>query len=101
MLIRPLDPITDLALIEALYVEAPDYWLFAEGAAPGQGVMLDASHLISLDTTGLDTLEQLHKVLERKGSPLGMEGVQEQPRSLIERSGFAQRLHTFSPVQAR
>jgi len=73
----------------------------AEGAAPGQGVMLDASHLISLDTTGLDTLEQLHKVLERKGSPLGMEGVQEQPRSLIERSGFAQRLHTFSPVQAR
>ena len=67
----------------------------AEGATPGQGVMLDASHLISLDTTGLDTLEQLHKALERKGSPLGMVGVNEQPRSLIERSGFAQRLHTF------
>lgn len=35
MQIRPLDPITDLALVETLYVEAPDYWLFAEGAAPG------------------------------------------------------------------
>ncbi|WP_439517684.1 SulP family inorganic anion transporter [Hydrogenophaga sp.] len=57
-------------------------------------VMLDASHMISLDTTGLDALEQLHKAVYKRGGQLGMVGLHEQPRSLIERSGFAQRLHT-------
>lgn len=57
-------------------------------------VMLDASHLISLDASGLDALEQLHKAVHRRGGQLGMVGLHEQPRSLIERSGFAQRLHT-------
>ena len=67
----------------------------AESAEPGQTLMLDATHMISLDTTGLDALEQLHKALAKKGGQLGMVGVNEQPRSLIERSGFAQHLHTF------
>jgi SulP family sulfate permease len=58
-------------------------------------VMLDASQLISLDTTGLDALEQLHKAVHKRGGQLGMVGLNEQPRSLIERSGFASRLHTF------
>ena len=57
-------------------------------------VMLDASHMISLDTTGLDALEQLHKAVHKRGGQLGMVGLNEQPRSLIERSGFAERLHT-------
>ena len=57
-------------------------------------VMLDASQLISLDTTGLDALEQLHKALERRGAHLSMVGLNEQPRSLIVRTGFDQRLHT-------
>ena len=57
-------------------------------------VMLDASQLISLDTTGLDALEQLHKALERRGGHLSMVGLNEQPRSLITRTGFASRLHT-------
>ncbi len=57
-------------------------------------VMLDASQLISLDTTGLDALEQLHKALERRGGHLSMVGLNEQPRSLINRTGFASRLHT-------
>ncbi|OSZ74421.1 SulP family inorganic anion transporter [Hydrogenophaga sp. IBVHS1] len=57
-------------------------------------VMLDASHMISLDTTGLDALEQLHKAVHKRGGQLGMVGLHEQPRSLIERSGFATRLHT-------
>lgn len=57
-------------------------------------VMLDASHMISLDTTGLDALEQLHKAVHKRGGHLGMVGLHAQPRSLIERSGFAQRLHT-------
>lgn len=57
-------------------------------------VMLDASQMISLDTTGLDALEQLHKAVHKRGGHLGMVGLHAQPRSLIERSGFAQRLHT-------
>jgi SulP family sulfate permease len=57
-------------------------------------VMLDASHMISLDTTGLDALEQLHKAVHKRGGQLGMVGLHEQPRSLIERSGFSTRLHT-------
>jgi SulP family sulfate permease len=57
-------------------------------------VMLDASQMISLDTTGLDALEQLHKAVHKRGGQLGMVGLHEQPRSLIERSGFATRLHT-------
>jgi SulP family sulfate permease len=58
-------------------------------------VMLDASHMISLDTTGLDALEQLHKAVHKRGGHLGMVGLHAQPRSLIERSGFAGRLDTF------
>ncbi|MDM7941196.1 MAG: SulP family inorganic anion transporter [Hydrogenophaga sp.] len=57
-------------------------------------VMLDASHMISLDTTGLDALEQLHKAVHKRGGQLGMVGLHPQPRSLIERSGFAARLGT-------
>ncbi|MGE0347777.1 SulP family inorganic anion transporter [Hydrogenophaga sp.] len=57
-------------------------------------VLLDASQLISLDTTGLDALEQLHKAVHKRGGHLGMVGLHPQPRSLIERSGFAERLHT-------
>ncbi|MEN9891798.1 MAG: bicarbonate transporter BicA, partial [Pseudomonadota bacterium] len=52
-------------------------------APPGLTLMLDATHLISLDTTGLDTLEQLHKALEKNGGRLGLVGLNEQPRSLI------------------
>ena len=58
-------------------------------------VMLDATHLISLDTTGLDALEQLHKAVDKRGGHLGMVGLNAQPKSLMERSGFAGRLHTF------
>ncbi len=65
-----------------------------ETAPAGTHVMLDASQLVSLDTTGLDALEQLHKALEKRGGHLGMVGLHEQPMSLIRRSGFADRLHT-------
>jgi sulfate permease, SulP family len=56
-------------------------------------LVLDAQQLISLDTTGLDALEQLHKALERRGGRLSMLGLNEQPRSIIERSGFGAHLH--------
>lgn len=57
-------------------------------------VVLDASRLISLDTTGLDALEQLHKAIAKRGGQLAMVGLNPQPLSLIQRSGFAARLHS-------
>jgi SulP family sulfate permease len=55
-------------------------------------VLLDATRLISLDTTGLDALEALHKAIAKRGGRLEFAGLNEQPRSLMERSGFAARL---------
>ncbi len=55
-------------------------------------VVLDASRMISLDTTGLDALEQLHKAISKRGGQLGMVGLNPQPLSLIQRSGFAEHL---------
>ena len=63
-----------------------------ESAKEGVHVVLDASRLIALDTTGLDALEQLHKALEKRGGRLSMNGLNPQPLSLIERSGFAAHL---------
>jgi SulP family sulfate permease len=65
-----------------------------EGGPAGVNLMLDATQLISLDTTGLDALEQLHKAVQKRGGHMGIVGLNAQPRSLIERSGFHQRLHT-------
>jgi sulfate permease, SulP family len=59
-------------------------------AAPN--VVLDATHLVALDTSGLDALRQLHKAILQRGGSLRMEALHEQPRSLIERSGFAHEL---------
>jgi SulP family sulfate permease len=55
-------------------------------------VVLDALHLVHLDTSGLDSLRQLHKaVLLRRGT-LHIENLQEQPREVIERAGLAAEL---------
>lgn len=35
MIIRPLDPLTDLERVVNFYAAAPDYWLLAEGRQPG------------------------------------------------------------------
>ncbi len=60
-----------------------------EAAPRGLKLVLDASQLIALDTTGLDALEQLLKAVVQRGGQLHITGLNEQPRSLIERSGFA------------
>ncbi len=65
-----------------------------EQAPSAVNVMLDATRMISLDTTGLDALEQLNKVVTKRGGQLGMVGLNPQPLSLIRRSGFAERLRT-------
>ncbi|RYF54019.1 MAG: sodium-independent anion transporter, partial [Comamonadaceae bacterium] len=55
-------------------------------------VVLDATHLVALDTTGLDALRQLHKAVLARAGSLRLESLHEQPRSLIERSGFMHEL---------
>ncbi len=61
----------------------------AESASVGAVMRLDARQLISLDTTGLDALEQLQRALDKRGARLELCGLNPQPRSLLERSGFA------------
>jgi SulP family sulfate permease len=57
-----------------------------------RALVLDMHRLISMDTSGLDALEQLHRELQRAGVALVLANVNEQPLSLIRRSGFEQRL---------
>jgi SulP family sulfate permease len=45
--------------------------------------------LISIDTSGIDALQQLHRTLHRSGIALVLDNVNEQPLGLIRRSGFA------------
>ena len=51
-------------------------------------VVLGMHRLISIDTSGLDALRQLHRTLKRRGIALVLASVNEQPRSLMRRSGF-------------
>ena len=44
--------------------------------------------LINLDTTGLEALEGVHKMLHRRGGKLVLAQVNDQPASLIRCSGF-------------
>lgn len=55
-------------------------------------LVLEMHRLISLDTSGLDALEQLHKTLEKQQIGLVLANVNEQPLSLIQRSGFGEHL---------
>jgi SulP family sulfate permease len=54
--------------------------------------------LISIDTTGLDALEQLHRSRQRRGIRLVLCDLNVQPRSLMERSGFADHLGAHNLV---
>ena len=63
-----------------------------ERAPRGMTVVLDAMHLISLDTTGLDALRQVHKAVLGRGGMLRIDSLQPQPLEVIERSGFAAEL---------
>lgn len=63
-----------------------------ESGPTGVEVVLDMGGLFALDTTGLDGLEQILKAVGLRGGVLQLCQLQEQPRSLMERSGFAQRV---------
>ena len=71
-----------------------------ESSQPGTHVVLDASQLISLDASGLDALEQLFKAIVQRGGQLYINHLNDQPRRLMERSGFADRLKDFQTSTA-
>jgi sulfate permease, SulP family len=57
-----------------------------------RSVVLDLQRLVQLDTSGLEALRQLHQGLQRRGVTLLLAEVNEQPLSLMRRSGFAAEL---------
>jgi len=65
--------------LEALPAQVPD---------GTRALVLEMHRLISLDTSGLDALEQLHKALDKRGIALVLANVNEQPLGLIKRGGF-------------
>ncbi|KWT83837.1 MULTISPECIES: SulP family inorganic anion transporter [unclassified Variovorax] len=71
-----------------------------ERAPRGLTVVLDAMHLILLDTTGLDALRQVHKAVLARGGVLRIDSVQAQPLEVMERSGFADELRSATPGPA-
>ncbi|HEX7892020.1 MAG TPA: SulP family inorganic anion transporter, partial [Ramlibacter sp.] len=69
-----------------------------EDGPPRPEVVLDALHLVHLDTSGLDTLRQLHKAVLLREGRLRIENLHEQPREVIERAGFAQEWGVERPL---
>ena len=65
--------------IEALPAQLP------EGT---RALVLEMHRLISMDTSGLEALQQLHRTLKRRDVGLVLANVNDQPLSLIRRSGF-------------
>ena len=57
-----------------------------------RAVVLEMHRLISMDTSGLDALQQFHRALQARGIALVLANVNEQPLSLIRRSGFEELL---------
>jgi SulP family sulfate permease len=55
-------------------------------------LVLQMHRLISVDTSGIDALQQLHRTLQRQGVTLLLADVNPQPLGLIQRSGFAAEL---------
>ena len=60
-----------------------------EQMAPGTRVLvLEMHRLVSLDSTGVDTLKQLARTLRRRGIALVLADPNEQPLSLLKRGGL-------------
>ena len=51
-------------------------------------LILELHQVINVDTTGLDALENLHLLSKKNGGRLILAGVNEQPLSLMRRSGY-------------
>jgi SulP family sulfate permease len=59
---------------------------------PPRALILELHKLIHLDVTCLEALEQIHATLHRHGFRLILCGANHQPRTMMERSGFLERL---------
>ena len=55
-------------------------------------LVMEMNRLVLIDASGLDAIEQLQRVLTRQGVRLLLCEVNDQPRGLFQRSGFAQAL---------
>ena len=55
-------------------------------------MMLDMSGVLNIDTTGLEAIESLQTLHEKRGSRLILAGLSEQSLSLIRRSGFQEKI---------
>lgn len=53
-----------------------------------RAVVMEMHRMISMDTSGLDALQQFHRMLQSRGIALVLANVNEQPLSLMRRSGF-------------
>ena len=61
-------------------------------------VILDMHRLVQLDTTGLEGLENLRDKLEKRGCTLIVCGLNSQPGSLLQRSGFIEHIGTANTL---
>ena len=66
-----------------------------ESAPRGLLVRLDVQSLQSLDTSGLDVLEQLHKAIVLRGGRLVLAGLNAQPKAVMQRAGFLKDLESL------
>ena len=58
-------------------------------------IRLDVQSLQSLDTSGLDVLEQLHKAIVLRGGRLVLAGLNAQPKAVMERAGFLRKIEVL------
>lgn len=63
--------------------------LLTQGSYPEKAMILELGKVISIDTTGLDILQSLHRNLQKSGALLILCSLNDQTESLIRKSGFA------------
>lgn len=67
-----------------------------ESAPQAMVIRLDLQSLQSLDSSGLDVLEQLHQAIVLRGGRLILAGLNAYPRAVMERSGFLAKIELLS-----
>ncbi len=65
-----------------------------ESSPRGLLVRLDLQSLQSLDASGLDVLEQVHKAIVLRGGRLVLAGLNAEPKAVMERSGFLEKVES-------